>query len=131
VKRLRENDWLVCWTRPAKQSSVVAAHNWQKRPAEILLRQVSYQISVKGMRTSKVTVVTTLIDALAYLSGDFANLFMRRWQAELFLPEIKQILQMETLSCRTPEMVQKQLCMHLSAYNLIRCLIWEAAIGIW
>jgi hypothetical protein len=128
VKRLGKNDCLVRWTRPAKRSLVVPARHWQKLPAEILLRQVTYQVSIKGMRTRKVTVVTTLLDPLAYPAGDFANLYLRRWQAELFLHEIKQILQMETLSCRTPAMVQKQLCMHLIAYNLIRCLIWEAAM---
>jgi hypothetical protein len=128
VKRLGKNDCWVRWTRPAKRSLVVPARHWQKLPAEILLRLVTYQVSIKGMRTRKVTVVTTLLDASAYPSGDFAHHYMRRWQAELFLHEIKQILQMETHSCQTPDMVQKQLCMHLIAYNLIRCLIGEAAL---
>jgi hypothetical protein len=128
VKRLGKDDWLVRWTRPAKRALVVPARQWEKLPAEILLRQVTYHILIKGLRTHKVTVVTTLLDPLAYPAGDFANLYLRRWQAELFLHQIKQILQMETLSCRTPAMVQKQLCIHLIAYNLIRCLIWEAAM---
>jgi hypothetical protein len=128
VKRLGKKDWLVRWTRPAKQSSVVPARHWERLPAQMILRQVSYPISSPGMRTRQVTVVTTLLDPLAFPAADFAELYRRRWQAELFLHEIKQILQMETLSCRTPAMVQKQLCLHLIAYNLIRCLIWEAAI---
>jgi len=34
---------------------------------------------------------------------------------------------METLSCKTPAMVRKELRMHLIAYNLIRGLMQEAA----
>jgi hypothetical protein len=128
VKRLGKKDWLVRWTRPDKRSQVVAARHWKKLPAQILLRQITYPITIKGMRTRQVTVVSTLLDRLTYPAADFADLYLRRWQAELFLHEIKQILQMQTLSCRTPAMVQKQLCMHLIAYNLIRCLIWEAAL---
>jgi hypothetical protein len=127
VKKLGKQDWLVCWTRPEQRSQVVPHRCWKLLPAEILLRQITYPIQIKGRRTKIVTIVTTLLDPIEFPAADFAELYLQRWRVELFLQEIKQVLKMETLTCRTPEMVQKELCLHLIAYNLIRCLIWEAA----
>jgi hypothetical protein len=127
VKQLGKQDWLVCWSRPERRLKTVNVRLWKKLPPVIRLRQITYPISVKGMRTKMVTIVTTLLDPIEFPAADFAELYLQRWRVELFLHQIKQILKMETLTCCTPEMVQKELCMHLIAYNLIRCLIWEAA----
>ncbi len=52
----------------------------------------------------------------------FADLYQRRWRVELFLKQIKVTLKMETLRCLSPEMIRKELWMHLIAYTLIRSL---------
>ncbi len=54
-------------------------------------------------------------------------LYFRRWAVELYFRQIKTTMGMEKLRCRTPEMVRKELRMHLIAYNLIRGLMQEAA----
>lgn len=127
VHKYGKNDYLVCWARPEKRPAVVPARLWRKIPPQIWLRQITYVVPLKGLRTRQVTIVTTLLDPLEFPAADFASLYWLRWQAELFLHQIKQVLKMETLKCGTPEMIQKELCMFLIAYNLIRCLIWEAA----
>jgi len=45
------------------------------------------------------------------------------WQAELYLRDIKITMGMDILSCKTPEMMEKELWMHIIAYNLVRTLM--------
>lgn len=40
---------------------------------------------------------------------------------------IKQVLGMDILRCQSPEMVEKEIAVHLLAYNLLRALLGEAA----
>ena len=35
---------------------------------------------------------------------------------------------MDVLRCKTPELVHKEITISIIAYNLIRALIWEAAV---
>jgi hypothetical protein len=46
---------------------------------------------------------------------------------ELDLRLIKDVLQMDVLRCKTPEMVEKETWIHLLAYNLIRGVMAKAA----
>jgi hypothetical protein len=43
------------------------------------------------------------------------------------LRSIKDVMQMDVLRCKSPEMVEKEIWMHLLAYNLIRGVIAQAA----
>ena len=58
-----------------------------------------------------------------------AELYRRRWLAEIFIRDIKITMGMDILRCKTPQMVHKELTLFIIAYNLIRCLIWQAALG--
>lgn len=71
--------------------------------------------------------ITTLTDASIYTKDDLADLYFRRWAVELFFRQIKTTMGMEKLRCKTPDMVRKELRMHLIAYNLVRGLMQEAA----
>jgi hypothetical protein len=54
-------------------------------------------------------------------------LYAKRWNAELDLRNLKTTLGLEVLSCRTPQMNQKEFAVYLLAYNLIRLLMAQAA----
>ena len=43
---------------------------------------------------------------------------------------IKVTMQMDVLRCKTPEMVRKEIWAHLLAYNFIRTLMAQAAVGL-
>lgn len=126
-KRLGKNDWLVCWQKPSKKPQHMKSREWKKLPEKLILRQVSYVVSIPGWRSKKITIITSLLDKKLYTVNDFSDLYRRRWMVELYLRNLKTTLGMEELSCLTPSMVRKELCMYLIAYNLIRSLIWEAA----
>ena len=52
-----------------------------------------------------------------------AMLYAHRWDVELDLRNLKTTTGMDVLSCQTPQMNEKQLWVHLLAYNVIRLLM--------
>lgn len=126
-RRLGPNDRLVTWIKPTRQPRTVSKKQWRLLPAEFTLRLIRYPVTIPGFRTREIFLVTTLSDPREYPVAELAGLYVRRWRVELFLRSIKTTLQMEMLSCKSPAMVRKELLMHLIAYNLIRCLMVEAA----
>jgi len=100
---------------------------WAAVPAELLVRQVTLHVPVKGWRTQLITVATTPLDPKSAPADELAEMYRRRWQAELFIRDIKTTLGMEMLSCQSPAMARKEVLMHLIAYNMIRSLMWESA----
>ena len=91
------------------------------------IREITVTITAPGFRSKRIIVVTTLTDPKAFPTHAFAKLYLKRWQAELYLRDIKITMGMDILSCKTPEMMEKELWMHIIAYNLVRTLMLEAA----
>jgi IS4 transposase len=76
------------------------------------------RVSRRGFRTQVFVVVTTLLEAGVYGTEDLADLYRQRWHCELDLRSIKVALGMDVLRGHTPEIVRKELWMHVLAYNL-------------
>ena len=51
----------------------------------------------------------------------------QRWNIELDLRSIKIVMQMDVLRCKSPDMVEKEIWVHMLVYNVIRGLIVTAA----
>jgi hypothetical protein len=73
-------------------------------------------------------LVTTLIDPVAYPAEALADLYLQRWGVELHFRELKTLLRLDILRCRSPQMIRKELLMHLIAYNLVRAVMLQAAL---
>nr|WP_201303677.1 transposase [Alcanivorax xiamenensis] len=77
-------------------------------------------------------LITTLYDPARASRQALKALYRSRWHVELDIRYIKTTLGMETLSCTTPEMAEemaeKELWVHLLAYNLVRLLIVPSAV---
>jgi hypothetical protein len=101
---------------------------WDAMPDRLTVREIHFAVDIPGFRTRAVTVSTTLLDPQAYPTRAFIELHRRRWMAELFLRDIKITLGMDVLTCKSPDMVHKELLMHLIAYNLVRALMLEASL---
>ncbi len=121
-------DHVVQWTRPIACSQGLAPNLYKKLPENIQLREVRYFVEVKGFRTRKVTLVTTLLDAETYSKQDLAELYELRWNVEIDLRHLKTTMGMEHLSSKSPQMVRKELYIHLLAYNLVRTLMFQAGV---
>jgi len=125
-RHLGHHDRLVTWRKGKVRPVYLTDEEWQALPDELPLRLVKVSVHDPGMRTRSVTLVTTLLDPLKYPPRELAKLYLRRWLMELSFRHLKTTLQMDHLSCRTPEMVERELRMHLLVHNLARRMALEA-----
>ena len=126
-QRLGLNDRLVTLAKPKNKPANLSQEQWEQLPPGLTVRLVRFRVRTRNGRCKKIILITTLLDPLLWPVELLAAIYGRRWEIELFLRNIKTTLQMEMLSCRTPAMIQKELEMHLIAYNLIRAFMGEAA----
>ncbi len=85
-------------------------------------------IQQPGFRSKEIILVTTLVDSKRYAKTKLTELYQLRWQAtEVNFKHLKTTLTMEMIGAKTPEMVQKDIWVHLLAYNLLRTLMWQSA----
>jgi hypothetical protein len=92
------------------------------------VRLITTHITAPGFRTKKVVVATTLLDPVAYPADKLRALYAKRWNIELHFDQIKTTLGLDVLTCKHPEMIEKELQIRLIAYNLVRALMQKAAL---
>jgi hypothetical protein len=114
---LGTRDHIVSWRKPAARPDWMTPEQYADFPDEIVLREakVAHQI-----------LVTTLRDHRRTSKEDLSQLYAQRWHVELDLRNLKCTTGMDVLSCQTPQMNEKQLWVHLLAYNVIRLLMAQA-----
>jgi hypothetical protein len=126
IKRLGAGDLLVEWGKTNVCPEWLDKLIWLSIPDFMIVRHITFSIDIKGFRTKKITIVTTLLDPHLFPKESFIDLYRRRWLAEIFLRDIKTSMGMDILKCKTPDMIQKELYLYLIAYNLIRRLMLHA-----
>ena len=119
-------DHLVRWTKPQRPEWMDEA-TYALMPEEIWVRELRYRIVEAGYRVHEIVLVTTLLDPIVYTKEDLAELYLKRWNIELDLRSIKIVIQMDVLRCKSPDMVEKEIWVHMLVYNVIRGLIVTAA----
>jgi hypothetical protein len=127
-RKLGPDDYLIHWKKPKLGSHQnFTPEQWDQLPSQLRLRQIRVLIHHPGFRTQKFYLVTTLLDPDRYPANELAQLYYHRWEVELFFRDIKTTMGMDTLRCKTPEMIHKEILMHLIAYNCVRHLMYEAS----
>jgi Transposase DDE domain len=125
-RRLGLEDHLVTWTKP-ERPEWMDEETYAGIPDQLTIRELRFRVEQPGFRVNEVVLVTTMLDAVEYAKEELADLFLQRWNIELDLRSIKDVLQMDVLRCKSPEMVEKEIWMHMLAYNLIRGVMARAA----
>ena len=115
---LGTRDHIVHWPKPATRPQWMTPEQYGDAPDAITLREV---------KVARQVLVTTLLDHRRVSKDDLSALYGRRWNVELDLRNLKTTTGMDILSCQTPQMNEKQLWVHLLAYNVIRLLMAQAA----
>jgi IS4 transposase len=115
---LGTRDHVVHWPKPATRPEWMTPEQYTGFPDELTVREVKVAHQV---------LVTTLLDHRKVSKDDLSALYARRWNVELDLRNLKTTTGMDVLSCQTPQMNEKQLWVHLLAYNVIRLLMAQAA----
>jgi Transposase DDE domain len=127
-KRLGKEDILLDWTKPAQRPETLSVEEFKALPTTLTVRLIRLTPQIKGFRVRTIILVTTLLDPIAFPAQALGELYFQRWSVELHFREIKTLLRLDILRCLTPKMVHKELLLHMIAYNLIRCLMQQAAI---
>lgn len=118
-KKLGIKDHLITLTKPKVRPEWMTVEQYESAPDTLDIREL--EVGGKMLVTTMTCPNTTWKSALK-------DLYKRRWQVELDLRNIKTTLGMETLSCKTPEMGEKELWVYLLAYNLIRLVMAQSAL---
>lgn len=132
LKRLGPGDYLVEVRGPAMSAREAKRKNLSSVPEIVLtLRMLEYQIK-DGER---VRLLTDLLDAALYPALDLATGYHLRWEGELAYGEIKNSLatvnqgKLHTiLRSKSPAGVLQEVYGLFTAYNLVRALMFEAAV---
>jgi hypothetical protein len=124
--RLGKDDHIVIWMKPQRPRSV-EREVYDTLPEFLVVRECRVRVAQPGFRVRILVVATTLLDAEEYTRDDLAQLYRARWNIELDWRSVKDVLQMDVLRCKTPELVRKEVWTHVLAYNLIHTVMAQAA----
>lgn len=117
--RLGPHDHLVQLTKPKRKPDWMTQEDYDNAPEILTIRE----LKVKGK-----VLITTLLSRDAFAKHELNALYKKRWHVEVDLRNIKTTLGMETLSCKTPDMAEKEMWVYFLAYNLIRLLMAQSAL---
>jgi hypothetical protein len=135
-KGLPRSQWLQCigthdqvvrWFKPRMKPRWMSGEDYARLAESITVRELEYRIATPGYRTRYVSLVTTLLDGEKYTAEDLAEFYRCRWRIETNLRHLKQTMGMGVLRCQTAEGVRKEMLMFALVYNLVSCVIYEAA----
>jgi hypothetical protein len=114
-QRLGQRDHLIVIDKPKQKPDWMAQTDYDTAPDSLTIRE---------FRAAGRILVTTMITPSKNALG---ALYKRRWHIELDIRQIKEVMGMNILSCKTPDMARKEIWVHLLGYNLIRLLMAQAA----
>lgn len=118
-KSLGRYDHIVTYPKPRKKPDWMAEEDYLRYPEELSIREIKIGHKI---------LATTLLSAGQTTKQSLKNLYKDRWNIELDFRNIKTTMGMEVFSCKTPEMVRKEMWAYLLAYNLIRLVMVQSAI---
>jgi Transposase DDE domain len=126
-KVLGPDDRLVTWQKPAQRPAGCSVEEFDALPETQILRMIRLRVAAKGFRTRAVVLITTLLDPQTYPADALRELYGERWTVELHFHQIKILLGMDHLRCKSPELIEREVAIHRIAYNLIRSLMQRSA----
>jgi hypothetical protein len=129
-KRLGRNDQLTIWRKTGVPSQVLGREAYDALPDVLIVRELRYRVTQRGYRTRWVTLVTTLLDEKAYPASALANLYHRRWQAEVNLRHLKETLGMRVLRSKREAGVERELLAFALVYNAICAVLTVIAVHL-
>lgn len=118
-QKLGERDHIIELQKPRSKP------DWMSQSAYELAPQT---LKVRELKAGGKVLITTLLNDKSVPKDAIKALYRSRWNVELDLRSIKTTLGMESLSCKTPDMAEKEIWVYLLAYNLIRLIMAQSAL---
>jgi hypothetical protein len=95
-------------------------------PTHIEVRFLRATVRMRGRRQS-IWFVTSLRDPVRYPAEQIVALYAQRWRIETLFREVKITLSADVLRSQSPEGIRKEIAARLTALNVVRTLMLEAA----
>lgn len=127
LRQLGAHDQLVHWLKPLAAPQWMDDEQFAHLPDRLEVRELQYQVHRKGFRVTKITLVTTLLDAASYTVDALAQLYWARWGIETDFAHLKTTMGLDVLKCKTVDGVLKELIVFALIYNLVRMVMIQAA----
>jgi len=127
-RKLGPNDRLQTYrkSRTNPKGSRLTKEQWDALPDTVEIRTIRSKGPDRQGKQRVRYVVTTLLDPVKYPATEVASLYHHRWEIEVRFRDIKTTLGMELLRTKSPEMIRKEVLMHMIVYNLLRLLMLKA-----
>ncbi len=125
--KTKRSDQIITILKPKQCAMSLSEDEYNSLADQITVRIVRITCAPAGFRPKVKFIITTHTNADQVPAADLTELYRRRWQVELNFRSIKSVLGMDIVSSKTPEMVHKEVWMHMLAYNLIRTAMCEVA----
>ena len=95
-------------------------------PAWIQVRFIGATRMIRG-RVRRIWLVTSLLEAQRYPAVELIELYAHRWRIETLFGQLKIRLSMDVLRSRSPEGIYKEIAARMTALNVIRSIMLQAA----
>ena len=119
VENYGKGDDIIELKKPVKRSK------WANKDQELLPKLKLRKIECVSPDGTSYTLFTSVIDK-SIDKEEIQVLYLSRWDIEISIREIKTIMDINVLRNKTPEMLEKELNVSLSAYNIIRKIIYAS-----
>jgi len=127
VRSLGREDQLVEYFKPKDRPAWMSKAEYDALPDSILVRELRRTVQRPGAGKVTLTMVTTLTDPVVYPAAALLDLRLRRWDVETNIGSIKTTMGMDVLRCKSEDGVRKEVAAFCLVYNLVRCVMLEAA----
>lgn len=118
-QRLGTKDHIVELIKPKIKPDWMTQQSYDLAPATLKLRE---------LKAGGKTLITTLLSTKDATRDELKLLYKKRWSIEVDFRNLKATMGMDVLSCKTPDMVEKEIWIYFLAYNLIRLLMAQSAL---
>lgn len=92
-------DHVVTWSKPKQKPHWLSHEEYDAAPETLRVREAHVGTKV---------LVTTLLSSSQASANELKHLYRQRWNIELDLRNIKSVLGLDRLACKTPAMNEKQ-----------------------
>ena len=127
VRRINEDDQIIEILKPRNRTAHMSPEEFALVPAKMTVRVVRFTVNLPGVRTRRITLLTTLLDPDRYPARALAELYLTRWRIEINLRHLKRTMGMDRLRCQTVAGVIKELLVFAAVYNAVCGLRAQAA----
>ena len=119
IRSYGKGDVIIEITRPQSRSK------WAKANDPILPKITLRKIDCVSADGKEYVLFSSVLDQDIDKTG-IQILYLTRWDIEISIREVKTIMNINVLRSKTPEMLGKELKVSLSAYNIIRKIIYAS-----